>query len=293
MPYPLPHDRPIHRLVENRTTFGGQDVELAIYDTLQPAEFVALEAAHPLYCGMVTGEKQIHVDGLAPFPFLPTESLVLAPDQRIHIDFPGASTDTPTTCLTVEIERGKIQNILGHLDEHHGRHDRSWAMPDAPYAHFGNPMRIEYLLGTLTRLFTENPPYRDALIDLNVTELTLRMLQTQARVILLDQTAAHEASNGLAAAVAHVRSNVHRRIDIEELATAACMSEASLYRYFSNELGLTPLQFVHHEQMKEARRLLSLPGQTVTGVSLALGFRSISHFIRLFRRAYGITPKQY
>ena len=32
---------------------------------------------------------------------------------------------------------------------------------------------------------------------------------------------------------------------------------------------------------------------SVTEVALVCGFNDASHFIRLFRKAFGITPKQY
>ncbi|MEO1075188.1 MAG: helix-turn-helix domain-containing protein [Bacteroidota bacterium] len=290
---PAPSQRPLYRLVENRTTFGGHDVELAIYDTLRPAERVALKADHPLYCGMVTGVKHIHTAQGEVFPFVPQESLVLAPGEEIWIDFPGASDDAPTTCLTVGVEEDKVRDLVARFNSTMPRHDGAWSVPDARVAHFGNTASVEQLLATLTRLFTENPPFRDALIDLNVSELLLRMLQTQARALLLGQTALLATQNSLAAAVQYVRDNLHRPIEVAEVAGAACMSVSSLYRYFRNELGMTPLAFIHREQMQEARRQLTDVQRSVTEVSFALGFRSVSHFIRLFQRHIGTTPKQY
>ena len=45
--------------------------------------------------------------------------------------------------------------------------------------------------------------------------------------------------------------------------------------------------------MKEARRLLRLPGYSVTRVAAALGVADASHFSRRFKQYAGISPKVY
>lgn len=294
-----PHQlRPPQRLVENRTTYGGKDVEFAMYDTYQQASYVALQAAHPLYCGMVTGKKVIHAKGQQPFAFLPHESLVLPSNEEIHIDFPEAQRDQPTTCLTIEIERDKVQQVVASFNDRFPRSPDSgdWRYGDDQPCHFGNPKGIDRVLDTLVQLFTESndtPLVRDALVDVKVSELLLRMLQTESRALLLGAYEKQASNHRLAAAIAYVRANLHRHIEVAELADAAHMSVPSLYRYFRNELGITPLHFIHHQRMNEARRLLNDPRRSVTDVSFAMGFSSVSHFIQLFERFAGVTPKQY
>lgn len=115
----LRNERPPLVLVENRTRVGGNDIEFSVYDTYQPAEAVALRAPNPLYCGMVSGRKVIHTDEQAPFDFLPGESLVVPSGRRIHIDFPEAHRGQPTICLTLEIDRDKVQRIVDRGERDH------------------------------------------------------------------------------------------------------------------------------------------------------------------------------
>ena len=79
---------------------------------------------------------------------------------------------------------------------------------------------------------------------------------------------------------------------MSDLAAAACMSEATFYRAFRNEFGITPVAYLTRLRVDRARQLLADPGRSVTDVAASVGFGSVSHFIRVYREHVGLTPKQ-
>ena len=300
-------------LIENRTTFGGPDAELSIYDTYNEATHVRLQRSHPLICGMIRGKKVMHVasnepalpheeaDGAptmiadATFDFMPHETLILPSGQPVFIDFPDATPDTPTTCLTVEIDRDRIQQVVDRMNEHLPRAPESgaWTYDDLRPQHYRHLPDVDETARRLVRVFTEDRPYKDTLIDLGITELVVRLLRTEARTLLLAHSEEAADANGLAAAIVYIKQHLHRRITIDEVAEAACMSTSSLYRYFRNEMGCTPLQFITTCRIRHAKTLLRAPEQSVTSVAYELGFSDVSHFIHTFRDAEGCTPGTY
>lgn len=288
-------ERPPQDLVENRVTFGAEGAEFAVYDTFRPAERVPLSASNPLYCGMVTGKKLVHTSGGAAIPFLPAESLVVPSNQTIHIDFPGASDERPTKCLTIEIDRANVQRIVQTLNETAPRRAESgdWVYEDATVCHFNNTPGFERTIHQLAGLFVEDHPDKEMLIDLGVQELVVRMLRMEARRLLLEASREQAARDPLAAAVEYAKQRLHESITVGDLAAVAFMSEPTFYRYFRNEFGQTPLAFLTEQRVRRARRLLTDPHRTVSDVALAVGFSSPSHFIRIFQRHVGQTPKQY
>ncbi|HIG74321.1 MAG TPA: helix-turn-helix domain-containing protein [Bacteroidetes bacterium] len=287
-------ERPPQDLVENKVTFGAAGAAFSVYDTVRPAERVPLAAENPLYCGMVTGKKLVHTATGAAIPFLPLESLVVPTGQTIEIDFPGASDEAPTKCLTIEIDRAQVRRVAARLNETTPRSSDSgdWRYDDDAVCHFMNTPGIEHTVRQLVGLFVDDDPDKDVLIDLGVQELVVRMLRVEARKLLLEESARRATRHGLAAAAETAKARLHEDLKVSDLAAAACMSEATFYRAFRNEFGITPVAYLTRLRVDRARQLLADPGRSVTDVAASVGFGSVSHFIRVYREHVGLTPKQ-
>ncbi|MGM0546437.1 MAG: helix-turn-helix domain-containing protein [Bacteroidota bacterium] len=283
------------KLVENRTSYAGEDAIFSVYDTYKEANRVELHASHPMYCGMISGRKIIHTDTEPAFDFNPSESLVLPPDKTIYIDFPDAHPQQPTKCITIELPLSKVDGIVSKMNEQMPRHEDSgeWEYDPSRYVHFANTRSVDMLIEKLFYIFTEEEQQRDLLIDINVSELIVHMLQTESRKLLMKNYRKHLSQNGLAAAIDYINNNLTASISIKKLADSAHMSKSSFYRYFKNEFGMTPLDYIHQKRVQLACKLLQKKGNSVTDVSYELGYSSLSHFIKLFKNETGTTPKQY
>ncbi len=287
----------VTRLVENRTVFGGEDTQFCIYDTFSKAESVLLRAEHPTICGMVSGKKIIHAPEIDPFEFVPNESLVLPANIDIFIDFPEATQEKPTKCLTIEISQEKLREISARLNETAPRSPDSgeWNTEELSCYHFENTPRIIRLLDDLVDVFTEQTPYRDLLIDGKICELMIRISQSKAIDRLLHKpfTQPTPDDHSLSRVADYVRKNVDQSISVEDLCRQAHMSKTKLFRYFKREFGITPIQFINQQRVEKACQLLKEPNKSVTDVSYEMGFSSMSYFITLFKQHKNMTPKQY
>lgn len=70
------------------------------------------------------------------------------------------------------------------------------------------------------------------------------------------------------------------------------MSPFHFTRVFKELTGTPPHQFLINVRLSNAAELL-LEGVSVTDACFACGFTNLSHFIRLFRHSFGITPSQF
>ncbi|WP_116124635.1 helix-turn-helix transcriptional regulator [Lewinella sp. IMCC34183] len=80
---------------------------------------------------------------------------------------------------------------------------------------------------------------------------------------------------------------------LPELAREFQLSETRMKALFKQVFGETIYAHFQRARMAEAAALLRPGGHSVADVGYALGFTNLSHFSRLFKRYYGLTPKRY
>lgn len=80
---------------------------------------------------------------------------------------------------------------------------------------------------------------------------------------------------------------------IPEVARRAGFSSFHFSRLYRAVFGETPHRCQSLAQCDEARRLLLLPGASVTDVCMHVGFSSVGSFSSLFKRRTGLSPSEF
>ncbi|MEJ1966965.1 MAG: helix-turn-helix domain-containing protein [Gammaproteobacteria bacterium] len=79
------------------------------------------------------------------------------------------------------------------------------------------------------------------------------------------------------------------------VAGACKMTPRYLHHLFSNE-SETVARYILRRRLEECSRALAIPsqrGRTVTAIAFDYGFNSPTHFGRVFRARYGVTPREF
>ncbi|HIO93149.1 MAG TPA: helix-turn-helix domain-containing protein [Leucothrix mucor] len=281
-------------LIENKISFAGPNSEVSIYDTYESCERVLLESDQLMFCGMMTGRKIMHSPNLAQGQvFLPHESFVIAPGNSVEIDFPDASLSEPTSCLTIEIEKQKVNTLKEHLCNAQPLLESAneWEF-GVPVLHTHHSSATQRLLSRISNLFSENHPDKDALIDLNISELIIRMLRHNTREFLLLYCRTDPEANSLIAALDWINSTLSKPLDINQLCRHACMSRSRLYIEFRKNLGCSPVELQQQLRLKLAAERIK-KGEAITAISYDLGFSSPSHLCSRFKAFFGCTATEY
>ena len=71
------------------------------------------------------------------------------------------------------------------------------------------------------------------------------------------------------------------------------MSESTIYRIFSEQLGLHLNEYITTTRLNAACRYLSETDRKVADIAFACGFTGLSNFYRVFQAHLGISPKEY
>ena len=80
---------------------------------------------------------------------------------------------------------------------------------------------------------------------------------------------------------------------IAEIAKKQNMSRGHCHKIFTRVYGMSPRQYLSQLKLNEAKQLLLGYHLTIEEISNQLGFSSVSHFSRQFRRWTGTSPNQF
>jgi AraC-like DNA-binding protein len=81
--------------------------------------------------------------------------------------------------------------------------------------------------------------------------------------------------------------------DTEQLAKIIGVSRAHLHRKMKKMVGITPGEFLRNIRMEQGARLIKEQKINVSQVAYAVGFNTQAHFSIVFKRYFGMNPKDY
>ncbi|MBC8755956.1 helix-turn-helix transcriptional regulator [Kordia sp. YSTF-M3] len=87
--------------------------------------------------------------------------------------------------------------------------------------------------------------------------------------------------------------NYTRNLRIEDFAYLNGMSLSSFKRNFEKTFDLTPAKWLKGKRLEKAEFLLQTSDHNVGEIALEVGYENLSHFIRVFKSHFNITPKKY
>ena len=90
-----------------------------------------------------------------------------------------------------------------------------------------------------------------------------------------------------------LRSNPGREVPADEMALLLGLSVSRLYHLFRNETGTTPGRYQQRLRIERACSLLESTHLSVKEIVAQVGASDLSHFIRDFKKARGVSPKRY
>lgn len=94
-------------------------------------------------------------------------------------------------------------------------------------------------------------------------------------------------------AMAYLCAHYRERIGLEQVALAAGLSVSRLAHLFSEEAGLSPMQYLEKHRVEMARQRLIVTTEPVSAVAEWVGYESPSYFTKVFREATGSSPRDF
>lgn len=82
-------------------------------------------------------------------------------------------------------------------------------------------------------------------------------------------------------------------LSLDMLSKALNLSSSRLRQLFKSETGQSPKQYAKRVRMQRAGELLQTTFLSVKEVTFLSGLYDVSHFVRDFKKEFGVTPRQF
>jgi len=198
-------------------------------------------------------------------------------DQDIPFS-PGTIICMPPKIPHLEKSEAGYTNIYIHTNEYptDGRVPVYVDSPERPFFNVATMLHREFHL--------KQPNWRLVTQDLfDVLMLYLNRWE--------ERTATHPTVERLKATIVE---NLHNpEFDLGETVNRLPISADHLRKLFSKATGKTPLDYMTHLRLDEARHLLRIGGFSVKEVAVRVGYRDQYYFSRLFHKVCGMSPTEY
>jgi two-component system response regulator YesN len=94
-------------------------------------------------------------------------------------------------------------------------------------------------------------------------------------------------------AVAFLDTHYMDEVDLESVAGSVFLSKCHFCRLFKQETGVNFSQYILHKRLEVAKRILGETEESITNISVAVGFQGYNYFDRIFKKHTGLTPSEY
>ena len=96
----------------------------------------------------------------------------------------------------------------------------------------------------------------------------------------------------LIAIMNYIQSN-YQTVTLEDVAEAFHLSTPYISKYIKEKSGNTFGECISQIRMKKAKTLLRNGNMTVENIAISVGYPNVEHFIRSFKKKFGMTPTEY
>ena len=134
--------------------------------------------------------------------------------------------------------------------------------------------------------------YWGAGIDEDIIKASIHALVVAVNKLPQVENAEDGKDDRLMQMINYIQNN-YQNVTLENMAEEFHLSTPYLSKYIKDKSGKTFGTHVARVRLKKAKTLLKNGNMTVENISYAVGYPNVEHFIRVFKKEFGMTPTQY
>lgn len=267
------------RRFENNNNYETEYLKILYYDLSKDYKGIYRSYQYNRLCTIVNGIKHVKINNEKEFDYNESEFILLPPNSSIEME---AKEDT--IAIVYEISDKLIEDTKNHIQIEYLTdlvEPTKKILRDKIHNSLNSPIQ------RINQYCMSNDPNKAFLIDLCSQELIYNLIKNH--YIPIDYSGKN--LDPVTYTLNYLRENIYQAVTINELANYLNMSTSNLISSFKKKTNMTPKEY--HNLLKLKKSKEELRYKNVTEVCYELGFQNVSYFIKLFKKYYGETPKQF
>ncbi|WP_419778954.1 helix-turn-helix transcriptional regulator [Maridesulfovibrio sp.] len=152
--------------------------------------------------------------------------------------------------------------------------------------------QIKIFLSSMMPLFESSLGEEDEFLRLKIRELLHYLCSSAGNEDFLNFLL--DCRNGLKTDLSAIMEQYfNKNISLGDMAELSGRSLSTFKREFSRTFNTTPAKWIRERRLSWAAQLLRNSNKNITEITYDSGYDSLSHFSSLFRKQYGMTPREY
>ncbi|MDO4551494.1 MAG: AraC family transcriptional regulator [Planctomycetia bacterium] len=241
----------------------------------------------PLVALILQGTKR-SIIGSEEFLYSENQCLVACIDVPVMSFITSASAEKPFVSIGLELDKYLISQLLVESPD-------ILTVSENETSRGTEVMETDInILGAFLRLIEicDDPTQISVLAPMVIREIHYRLLISPMGHILRSINQSGTPCNQISHAIAWLKENFRKPLQIERLAAQFNMSASHFYRRFKQITTLSPLQYQKRLRLHEAQRLILVEDTDAYHAALNVGYESPTQFSREYKRLFGESPKR-
>ena len=114
----------------------------------------------------------------------------------------------------------------------------------------------------------------------------------RGKTSVIDNENASKSAQTFSEIVVFLENNIHRKLDVDDIAAGCEISRSNLKKIFSKYSGIGIMAYFNTMKVREAKLLLD-SGMSVHECAVSLGFTDQYYFSTVFKRITGTPPSRF
>ena len=157
----------------------------------------------------------------------------------------------------------------------------------------GDQPTLEHLLTDMVNEYKEKRPGYVSYLKASVAQMLLLANRHSDRRVEYNTDYMNQTHKIVAEAVGYINNNYNEDINLELISGKFFISTHYFSRIFKKSTGMTFIEYLNGIRIKEAQKLLATTRLSISEISERVGYKSSTHFGRLFKQLTKTSPREY